>query len=342
MIREGPMIRAAIVGAGLAGNMHANILTNEIDGVDVVSIVDKNEDKAKHFSKKYNARYYTDFDEMLIKEEIDLVVVSTTTPFHAYFAIKAAAAGKIVFCEKPMAFTLREADKLIQAVTKNRVKCMIGHVLRFWPEYVKVKEIVNSGVLGIPLHGVAERLLAMPDWTEDDWYKREELGGGAALDVQVHDIDYLSWIFGKAKIVKAQGIYDSSYGGWVHMATNIEYENGTGGFVQGGIRYQKKFPFTMVLRIICEKGTVEWIFRGGAHLEERGKQVPIFIYKQDAIEQVEVEQVDPYIQEWSYFIKCIEKDIPPENATVEDGRHALEVALASIRSAKKGTAVKLK
>jgi predicted dehydrogenase len=335
------MIKAAIIGTGWAGNVHANILANEFDGTVVVSVVDKNEEKAKKFSKKYNAKYYTDFDEMLQKEELDLVVIGTTTPFHAYFAIKAAEANKIVFCEKPIAFTLKEADRLIKAVTKNRVKCMIGHVLRFWPEYVRVKEIIDRGDLGRPLHGVSERLLAMPDWTEDDWYKKEELGGGAALDAQIHDIDYLSWIFGKAKIVKSQGIYDRSLGGWVHMATNIEYENGTGSFVQGGIRFQKTFPFTMVLRIICEKGTVEWVYRGGVHLEERGKQIPIVIYKNNGIDHVQVEQIDPYVQEWRYFIKCIEKDTQVENATVYDGRHALAVALASIKSAKKGIAIKL-
>lgn len=335
------MIKAAIVGAGWAGNIHANILANELDGSEVVAVIDKNEAKAKEFSKKYNAKVYRDFNEMLEKEELDLVVISTTTPFHADFAIKAAAAKKIVFCEKPMSFTLKEADRLIQAVTKNKVKCMIGHVLRFWPEYVKVKQIVESGILGKPLHGVSERLLSIPQWPDDDWYRKEELGGGAALDVQIHDIDYLSWIFGKAKMVKAHGVYDKDFGGWAHIATTIEYERGTSGFVQGSIRFQKAFPFTMLLRILCEKGTVEWIFRAGAHLEERGKKIPIVIYKQDGTEEVEVEQVDPYLQEWKYFIKCIEEDTEVENATVEHGRDALEVSLASIRSAEEGTAIKL-
>jgi len=335
------MIKTAIIGAGWAGNIHANILANEFNNSEIVAVIDKNEKKAKDFSKKYNSKYYHDYDEMLAKEEIDLVVVCTPTYLHADFAIKAANAKKILFCEKPMTFTLKEADKMIQAVKKNKVKCMIGHVLRFWPEYVKVKEVVDSCVLGKPLHGVSERLLATPDWTEDDWYLKEKYGGGSALDAQIHDVDYLTWIFGKAKIVKSQGVYDSKFGGWAHMATNIEYESGAGGFVQSGIRFQKTFPFTMVLRIICEKGTIEWIFRAGVHLEERGKQVPIVIYKQDGVEHIQAEQVDPYLREWKYFIECIEEDKEVEVASVEDGRHALEVTLASMKSAEKGTAIRL-
>jgi len=335
------MIKVGIIGAGWAGNIHANILTNEIDGSEVVAVVDKNETKAKEFSIKYNSKYYSSIDELLEKEEVDLVVISTTTPFHSDFSIKAAAAKKIIFCEKPMAFTLNEADKMIQTVQENKVKCMIGHVLRFWPEYVKVKEIIDSGVLGKPIHAVSERLFTIPTWPEDDWYRKEELGGGIALDAQVHDIDYLSWIFGKAKKVKAQGVYDKNYGGWGHIATQIEYEGGASGLVQASLMFQKTFPFTMLLRVLCEKGTIEWNFRAGSHLEERGKQSPIVIYKQDGIEYVKVEQVDAYLQEWKYFIKCIQEDIEVENATVEHGRNALEVSLASIQSAKTGNTVEL-
>jgi predicted dehydrogenase len=335
------MIKAAVIGAGWAGNIHGKILATELENTKLSAVVEKNEKKGIEFSKKYHTNYYNDSDEMLKKEDVDLVVICTPTHLHAESIIKAANANKVIFCEKPLALTLKEADKAIEAIKRNNVKCMIGHVLRFWPEYVKVKQIVDSGKLGKPLHGVSERLLATPNWTEGDWYIKEKYGGGAALDAQIHDIDFLIWIFGNAIRVDSQGVYDRAYGGWAHIATNIEFESGGSGFVQAGIRYQKTFPFTMVIRIICEKGTIEWIFRAGVHLEERGKQIPIIIYKQDGKDTVEVRQDDPYLAEWKYFIDCLVKNKKIENASIDDGRRALEVALASVKSAEKKTVIKL-
>jgi predicted dehydrogenase len=337
------MLKTAIVGAGWAGNLHANILANEIEITKVVAVVETVEKKGRKFAEKYETAFYTDMDSMLSKESIDMVLVCTPTYTHAELAIKAIEAKKIVFCEKPLALKLTDAERMIEVVRKNNVISMTGHILRFWPEYVKVKEIVDSGELGAPLHCVSERLLSIPTWTENQWARKEQQGGGMAFDGQIHDIDYLLWVFGSVATVESQGVYDSDFGGWSHIGTNLKFSSGVTGFIQAGWRYPDSFPFTMVLRVLCEKGTVEWIFRGGEHLEQRGQQVPIVIYRPGGVkEEVTVDAVDPFLQEWHYFIGCIEGEKAIQSATFYDGKNAVEVALASVKSAHEQRAVEIR
>jgi len=337
------MLKTAIVGAGWAGNLHANILANEIQGAEIVAVADTVKQKATRCAKKYGSACYSDIDEILSKEEVDMVLVCTPTHTHADCAIKAVKAGKIVFCEKPLALNLEDADRMIAAVQKQRVVAMTGHILRFWPEYMKIKEIVDSGDLGTPLHCVSERLLSIPTWTENEWARKEPLGGGMAFDGQIHDIDYLQWVFGPVKSVESQGVHDPRYGGWAHIGSNLKFENGISGFIQAGWRYPNSFPFTMVTRVICEKGTVEWVFRGGVHLEQRGQHpAPIVVYRPDGKkEEIDVAQTDPFLMEWKYFSRCIRDGVPIASGTFPDGRNAVAVAVASVQSAKEQRAVQV-
>jgi predicted dehydrogenase len=98
----------------------------------------------------------------------------------------------------------------------------------------------------------------------------------------------------------------------------------------------------MAFRVLCEKGTIEWIFRAGKNIEERAQASNIKIYNTDgSIKTIEVSQSDAFFNELSYFINCIEEDKPIEKATFEDGKAALKFALAAIKSAKEQSAVKL-
>jgi len=146
------MVNIAIVGAGFIGKIHSDSY-KQINNARVVAVVDKVKDKGSKLADEHGASYYSDINECLEKEDIDNVDICVPTFLHAELAIRAADAGKNVFCEKPMALSLDEADRMIEAVERNGVKGMVGHVIRFWPEYIKAKEIVDSGKLGKPLYG---------------------------------------------------------------------------------------------------------------------------------------------------------------------------------------------
>jgi predicted dehydrogenase len=270
------------------------------------------------------------------------VDICTPTYLHAGLAVEAAEAGLHVFCEKPIARTLKEADRIIKAVAKSKVKAMVGHAIRFWPEFRKAKEIIESGELGEPLHAHCERLAATPDWHKNGWGFNEKQGGGASVDLHIHDLDYLTWLFGQPERISAAGVRDDSLGGVSHITTNIHFQNGKCAFAEGGWAFSSSFPFTMVLRILCKRGTVEWIFRAGKNIEDRSQKKNLVVYRSDgSIDEPEVEEGDAYYLECKYFVDCIDHDREITNATLQDGRNALALALAATKSAKEHRAIKL-
>jgi predicted dehydrogenase len=237
-----------------------------------------------------------------------------------------------------MATNLEDADEMINDVKRNNVLAMTGHSIRFWPEYVKTKEIVDNTQLGKPIYGFSQRLAVTPDWSE--WRNDERIGGGAAMDLHIHDLDYLIWLFGKPKTVKADAITNPNHGGLVHIASCIMFENGVFGLAEGGWEFSGSFPFTSIFRILCEEGTIEWSFRAGKNIEQREKKPELFVYRSDgSIETPDVDQTDAFVLENSFFVDHIERNQPIEKATFEEGRETLELTLAAIKAAKEGTVV---
>ncbi|MFO7928359.1 MAG: Gfo/Idh/MocA family oxidoreductase, partial [Candidatus Humimicrobiaceae bacterium] len=120
------MVNIAIVGGGFIGKIHSDSY-KQIDDANVVAVVDKVEEKGKKLASEQNAKYYADIDDCLDKEDIDNVDVCVPTFLHAEMVKKAAEAKKNVFCEKPIALSLKDADKMIEVAKKNKVKAMVGH-----------------------------------------------------------------------------------------------------------------------------------------------------------------------------------------------------------------------
>jgi len=335
------MVKVAIVGAGLIGNMHLNVY-KKIDNAEVVAIADSVEEKGKEAAKQAGSKYYHDIEDVLKNEDVDVIDVCTPTFLHADMVKKAANAGKHVFCEKPLALTLKEADEMIAAVKKNNVKSMVGHVLRFWPEYVEAKRIVESGELGKAYHAFCERLCVTPAWSWKGWMIDEKFSNGAPVDMHIHDLDYLIWLFGEPKLVKSQGVYSKELNSYMHIGTNVEFKSGQCGLAEAGYGFKGEFPFTMVLRILCEEGCIDWTYKMGKTIEERGQEFELTVYKSDgAVITPEFEKNDPYYLECKYFIECIDSDKEIAMATFEQGHAALRLALATLESTRQGTAVKM-
>ena len=335
------MVRVALVGTGFIGEVHANSYAS-IENAELTAVISTTEEKGKKFAEKFGARYYPNLRALLRNEKIDCVDICTPTKFHVDMAVEAAESGLDILSEKPIAVTLEDADRMIQAVGESGVKAMVGHTMRFWPEYVKAKEIIDGGELGEPLHAFCDRLAATPDWHKDSWGFKEELGGGASVDLHIHDLDYLIWLFGKPKFINAVGVRNDSLGGVSHITTNVCFENGKSALAEGGWAFSSSFPFTMILRILCEKGTIEWTFRAGKNIEDRSQKMNLLVYKDDgSTDEPEVQEGDAYYLECKYFIDCVDNDREITNATLQDGRNALELALAATKSAKENKTVEL-
>jgi predicted dehydrogenase len=321
-------MRIAVLGAGFMGGTHARVFA-QIEGVEVATIVATSPDRGAPLAAELGATFTQSADDVYSDPSIDAVSICLPTPWHREPAERAIAAGKHVLLEKPIALTLDDADALVSLAGQADRVVMMAHVLRFWPEYVELAARGLSGELGAPVSAVALRRQAFPAWSQ--LFSRPDLTGGAVIDMLIHDIDALNWLFGAPVSVAARGRRNPESGGWDQAQIMIEYAGGGTAVIEGGMLMPDSYRFTSSLQLLCERGAIEYDFRaGGRSLEEgEGTNQLILFPAQGAPAVLAAEQVDPYLAECRYFVDCIRTGVPADRATPADARTALAVALAA-------------
>jgi predicted dehydrogenase len=146
---------------------------------------------------------YADWRDLLRDPSVDVVDICLPPYLHAEVAVAAAAAGKHVFCEKPLALSVEEANRMVEAATTAGTQLYVGHVLPFLPEYAAAREIQASGRYGRLLGGHFRRVIADPQWLPD-FYNPTRVGG-PLLDLLVHDTHFIRYFFGSPRSVSSQG-----------------------------------------------------------------------------------------------------------------------------------------
>lgn len=330
------MFKVAVVGAGFMGQTHSDGYA-KIKDVKIAAIVDKVEPARKKLAEKHGAQHFETLEQCLNAMDVDFVDICVPTNFNLPLVKTAAAAKRDIVLEKPIALNLKDADEIIAAVEKAGVKMMVAHVLRFWPEYVLMKQIFDEGKIGKPMSAFAQRVCCAPPAVR--WYRDPKMGAGAALNLVIHDFDTLNWFFGKPTRVYATGHW-GEFGALDDLTCSISYPNGVDACVEGSFLMPLRWPFTMGLRILGDQGALEFLFRASLNLEEREKarKELALITAQDATE-LKAEEKDGYHAELEYFVSCLKAGKHPETIRPQDARLALEVALACIQSVKTGKPV---
>jgi predicted dehydrogenase len=216
---------------------------------------------------------------------------------------------------------------------------MVAHVLRYWPEYVALVQFVKSGALGKPLIATAKRLAGPPRWAE--YYLHPEWSGGGVVDLQIHDMDTLNWLFGTPQTVYARGQRSPETGGWDVALTVLDYGD-VKTFAEGSVMQAPEYPFTMGLSVLCERGSVEFTFRaGGVQVDSRDQAgTSLMIYEVgQAPRALAFTPGDGYDNEVRAFADCVRTGQPPVGGTGEQGRLALATSLAARRSIETGQVV---
>jgi len=177
-------VKVGIAGLGRSGwNIHARILEDLPDKYKVVAVSDPIENRRQEAVEKFGCKAYPEFDDLIKDEDVELVIVATPSYLHAPCTIKALEAGKNVVCEKPMATNLAEADAMIETAKKTGKILTVFQNSLFAPDYLKVKEVIQSGKLGrivlvkIHNHTFGRR------W---DWQTLKKFGGGELRNNGVH------------------------------------------------------------------------------------------------------------------------------------------------------------
>jgi predicted dehydrogenase len=331
-------IRIVVVGAGFMGGTHARAY-HAMDDVEVAAIVASSPKRAEPLAAELGTTWTDDYAATLADDSIDAIDICVPTPDHRAATEAALAAGKHVLLEKPLALTREDAEAIIAAADASDRLVMIAHVLRFWPEYVELKRIVDSGELGAPLSVNAVRRQTTPDWM--DAGPRGHLTGGSLHDMLIHDFDAANWVLGQPESVMATGIYNHANEAVDQAQVFIHYCGDRSATIDGGSMMPASYPFTSRFEVFCENGAVEYHFRAGGRSFEVGEPTnELTVYRNDGDpEVVEVEQSDPFANECAYFIACVRAGTQPERSMPLTGMEAMLVSLAAQGSAERGVSV---
>ena len=190
------MLKVGLVGVGGISGAHIPAW-EEMADAELVALCDIRPERMEKFTDK---RCYTDFDEMLANEELDILDICLPTYLHADFAVKAMEKGINVITEKPISLKEEDIDRVYKTAEKNNVKFMVAQVLRFWPEYELLKEIYETKKYGKLLSGTMTRLGCYPKWSWDGWMMDEKRSGLVPFDLHIHDLDFMVYAFGMPKV----------------------------------------------------------------------------------------------------------------------------------------------
>ncbi len=337
------MIKVGIVGAGFMGGMHAECYNN-LANAKLEAIVDIDLAKAKKLAKKYGVKIYQKPEDLFKEEDIQIVDICLPTFLHKEYVIKAARAGKNILCEKPIALRLEDADKMIEAADKAGVKLMVGQVLRFWPEYVKLKEIFDSKSLGKMISISCVRLSPTPTWAWDNWILDSKRSGGALVDLHIHDTDFLLYLLGKP--ISLLSLMSRGSSKYTHIFTIFLFSNDVVASAEGGWDMPDNFPLTMSFTANFEKGVIEFNSRYQKSLAiykpEKEVQYPELKAELQASAEGEgnIADLGGYFSEIKYFVDCVENDKIPILATGKIARDSLKVVLTELESIKSGRLIK--
>lgn len=196
MAQESP-IKVGIAGLGRSGwSIHANLLSMVPDLYQVVAVVDGEEARRQEAIDRFECRAYTDFNDMLADDEPELIVVALPSFLHGSLTVAALEAGRHVVCEKPMADSLEDAGRMVEAAQANPGVLSIFQQRRYNPDFQKVQEIIKSGILGRIIHIRMTENHFSRRW---DWQTLQKYGGGTLNNTGPHYLDQALQLFGPAE-----------------------------------------------------------------------------------------------------------------------------------------------
>ncbi len=356
------MINVGIVGAGTMGLFHTNGY-KEIPGAEPKAVFDVEEARARKFAKEHGIRFCPSLDEMLQDPDIEIIDICTPTPFHKEIFLRAVEADKHVFCEKPLARTLSEAEEILTACRKGSRKYSVGHVLRFFQEYEAIRKQLDAGEIGTPRFARACRCVELPPGGPA-WFFDHDASGGVILDLIVHDFDFLLWCFGEVERVFARGLYacpDPAGGGRVERTAIFAAQSPAPGADEDkGVPGKDYALVTLAFKsgVIAEvEGS--WVYPGGFYmaLEVAGSDgllrydsrnsVPLKVLggkRDQAGEGVEVPESpvkdSPYARELRAFVNSCLNNTEPE-VSVDHALESVRICDAAYRSIISGKPVEL-
>lgn len=330
------MVGICLIGCGRAGMIHARNFAGKVPGARMVAAADPVAAALAAAQEELGvASGYLDYREALQNPAVDAVVIVSPTKYHREIALAAAAAGKHILCEKPMAMDERECDDMIAAAELNKVKLQIGFMRRFDESFVAAKQMIEAGEIGdVVLIKSHTRGPSMPR----PWMYDIQASNGPLAEVNSHDIDTLRWfaqsefqhvyaIGGNYRCPDARAAYPDFYD---NVLLSGAFASGAQGCIDGaqGCAY----GYDAHTEILGTQGVV--------HI---GRAQDQFVTACDRHGILRTPYMttwrklfqDAYLAEDMHFVECIERDLTPRAAGL-DGKMAVRVVNAGNASLAQG------
>ncbi len=252
-------------------------------------------------------------EALVADPQIDAVAITLPTALHADAAVAALQAGKHVLCEKPMALSVRAAERMLREARKAKRTLMIAQCIRFWPQYETIERIVREGRIGPVRCATLRRLAAAPLYSDEGWLLSADLSGGALLDLHIHDVDFVQHLLGVPDEIAARGQVGAS-GGVDHVAALFHWNDGRYAALEGGWTMSPPWPFEMAITVHGERGTLEWSLTRGAD---------VLLYDGGREPQRIACAGDAYEREIAYFVDCVCDQRPTDRCLPESAMASL-------------------
>ncbi|MFQ5944347.1 MAG: inositol 2-dehydrogenase [Anaerolineales bacterium] len=331
-------LNIGLIGAGRIGRIHAGNLANQIPAARLAAIADINLEAAKSLAADLNIEtVFSDYAQLLEHEDLQAVAICSATDTHAQIITEAAAAGKHIFCEKPLDFELSRIDDALEAVEAAKVKLQVGFNRRFDPNFRKVKEMAAEGKIGEP--HILRITSRDPEPPPLEYVK---VSGGIFLDMTIHDFDMARYITGS----EVEEIYvigavmiDPKIGEVGDLDTAIitlRFENG----VIGTIDNSRKavYGYDQRVELFGSEGMISTenetpdrhSYSSASGIQQ---SLPLYFFLERYTES--------YLREMQSFVDSVQNDTPPE-VTGIDGRAPVVIGLAARKSYEENRPVALK
>ena len=339
------MVNVGIIGIGFMGVTHFKAL-DKIANARVAAVSTRDAQKLSGDWRSIQGNFgdsggvqdlshvarYENWQDLLADESIDLVDICLPSHMHRDVSIAALKAGKHVLVEKPLALSLEDADAMISAADEAERLLMVGQVLRFFPAFAEAREIVHSGKFGVLLAAHLKRIIATPAWSSDTHFQDVSKSGGAALDLHIHDTDFIHYLCGVPQEVRATGVIAPG-GAMTYLQTQYIYPDGPSVSCQSGAIAMSGLSFEHGFDIYLEKATLR--FNNIATGED------IWIYTEDGMQTLRPQRKEAFEAQLQHAVNCVEQSTPSPLIDAISARRALEVCLLEQQSAATGQAVEI-
>jgi predicted dehydrogenase len=337
-------LKVGIVGIGFMGWIHW-LAWKQVDGVEVVAIASRDQKKRAGDWTSIKGNFgppgeqvdldsievYDSVESLLANESVDIVDICLPPAMHRDAICAVAAAGKKIFCEKPLALNLGDCDDALAACERYKAKLFVGHVLPFFTEFKFAADRIASGEFGKLLGGNFKRVISDPFWLPD-FYDRNKVGG-PLLDLHVHDAHLIRWLFGMPISVYSGGRLRDGVPEFCNSIFRFADPDLTVLATSGVVRQQGR-PFNHGFEIHLEKATL--VFEFAAHADH-AETMELKILKEDGSVERPADLGDPdplyaFVREMQELVASIENDEESHVLSGKIARDAIAICEAEEQS----------